>query len=140
MMAIILGSSLFDSPASNVLSMKIAEYIQKVMNLYGKPDISVVTINLIIRKIAHFMEYLLLTLLLVIGFSNTLRRLGWAFFISAVTAGFVSLIDEGFIQAASGRNSSIFDIMVDLAGVVAGLIVFALMLWLNVKPKKKILL
>ncbi len=136
MMVIILGSSLFDNAASNAPSLKIAQFIQKVMNLYGKPDISVITINLIIRKIAHFMEYLLLTLLLAIGFSNTLRNQGWAFFISAITAGFVSLIDEGFIQAASGRNSSLFDIMVDFAGVGGGLIVFALMLWLNVKPKR----
>lgn len=135
-MLFILGSSLFDSPTSHAPTMKIAEIIQKILNAYEKPDISLPTINLIIRKLAHFVEYMILTLLLVIGFSNALKKQGWAFFISAVTAGFVAVVDESFIQTISGRNSSLFDIMVDFAGAGTGLVVFALMLLLNVKARK----
>lgn len=136
MLIIILGSSLIDSPASNTPSIKIASVISKLLQWFGNGDISVNTINLIIRKLAHFMEYLVLTILLSIGFSNTVKKQGWAFLTSAITAGFVSLIDEAFIQAVSGRNSSLFDILVDFSGIGAGIVVFAMMLWLNVKPKR----
>jgi VanZ family protein len=137
MVAAIIGSSLIDSPSSNVPSVRIASFIAKVLRLLGDQDNSVATINIVIRKLAHFMEYLILTLLLTIGFSNAVKKQGWAFFISAVTAGFVSLVDEAFIQAVSGRNSSLFDIFVDFFGIGAGLVVFAMMLWLNVKAARR---
>lgn len=136
MLVLILGSSLIDSPTSNAPSIKIASLISKVLHRLGEDGNSVSTINIVLRKLAHFMEYLVLTILLSIGFSNTVKKQGWAFLTSAITAGFISLIDEAFIQSVSGRNSSFFDILVDFSGIGAGLLIFAMMLWLNVKAKR----
>jgi len=136
MVFIIIGSSLVSSPNSYGSSRNIAIFINKVLSALGEPENTVTTIDIIIRKIAHFMEYLVLTILLSIGFLNVVNKQGWALLTSAITAGFISLIDEAFIQAAAGRNSSLFDIMVDFMGIGAGLVVFALMLWLNVKAKR----
>jgi len=136
MVAIIIGSSLISGPSSYGSSRNVAIFINKVLHILGEPENTVTTIDMIIRKLAHFMEYLVLTILLSIGFSNALKKQGWAFLTSAITAGFISLVDEAFIQAISGRNSSLFDIMVDFSGIGAGLIIFALMLWLNVKTKR----
>ena len=136
MLVLILGSSLIDSPTSNAPSIKIASLISKVLHRLGEDGNSVSTINIVLRKLAHFMEYLVLTILLSIGFSNTVKKQGWAFLTSAITAGFISLIDEAFIQSVSVRNSSFFDILVDFSGIGAGLLIFAMMLWLNVKAKR----
>ncbi len=136
MLVLILGSSLIDSPTSNAPSIKIASLISKVLHRLGEDGNSVSTINIVLRKLAHFMEYLVLTILLSIGFSNTVKKQGWAFLTSAITAGFISLIDEAFIQSVSGRNSSFFDIFIDFSGIGAGLLIFAMMLWLNVKAKR----
>ncbi|MBP7175201.1 MAG: VanZ family protein [Thermoclostridium sp.] len=133
---LILGSSFFNSSSSNVPSIKLASIITKVLHRLGEDGNSVSTINLILRKLAHFMEYLVLTILLSIGFLSTVKKQGWAFLTSAITAGFVSLIDEAFIQSVSGRNSSFFDIFVDFLGIGAGLLVYALMSWLNVKSRR----
>ncbi|NLO40098.1 MAG: VanZ family protein [Ruminiclostridium sp.] len=136
MVILILGLSFFDSSSSNVPSIKLASIITKVLHRLGEDGNSVSTINLILRKLAHFMEYLVLTILLSIGFLNTVKKQGYAFLFSAITAGFVSLIDEIFIQSFSGRNSNLFDIFVDFMGIGAGLIIFAMVLWLNVKSRK----
>ncbi len=136
MVILILGLSFLDSSSSNVPSIKLASIITKVLHRLGEDGNSVSTINLILRKLAHFMEYLVLTILLSIGFLNTVKKQGWAFLFSAITAGFVSLIDEIFIQSFSGRNSNLFDILVDFMGIGAGLIIFAMVLWLNVKSRK----
>lgn len=136
MVILILGLSFFNSSSSNVASIKIASIIAKVLHRLGEDGNSVSTINLILRKLAHFMEYLVLTILLSIGFLNTVKKQGYAFLFSAITAGFVSLIDEVFIQSFSGRNSNLFDIFVDFMGIGAGLIIFAMVLWLNVKSRK----
>lgn len=136
MMFIILGSSIVDGPTSYGASKGMAAFVIKVLRFLGDENNSVATIDMIIRKLAHFMEYLVLTVLFSIGFSNAVKKQWWAFLISAITAGFISLIDEAFIQAVSGRHSSLFDIMVDFSGIFAGLVVFALMLWLNVKGKR----
>ena len=114
---------------------KLASIITKVLHRLGEDGNSVSTINLILRKLAHFMEYLVLTILLSIGFLNTVKKQGYAFLFSAITAGFVSLIDEIFIQSFSGRNSNLFDIFVDLWDR-AGLIILPWYLGLNVKKQE----
>lgn len=137
MVILIIGSSLLDGPTSYGSSEKIASCIIKVLRFFGDMEYSVTTVDIIFRKIAHFMEYLLLTVLLSIGFSNAVKKQWWSFLISSITSGFIALMDEAFIQTISGRNSSLFDIIIDFTGIIAGLTVFALMLCLNVKQKGK---
>jgi len=136
MLLLIFGSSSINGPVSYNASGAIAGAVKKLMAILGDDNYSVSTIEIIIRKFAHFVEYLLLTVLLSIGFSNIMRNKWLSIIISGFIGFAVSLLDEGFIQAASSRNSSIFDIFVDLSGIAAGMLVLVIFFVLSVRIKK----
>ncbi len=136
MMFFIFGSSAMDGTSSNGASGAISAFIKKALLFFGDKSYSVSSINLVIRKFAHFLEYMLLTLFLSIGFSNVMRNKWTAMFISIMLGIIVSLVDEGIVQAASGRTSSMFDIIVDCSGILTAFIVLALYMSLSVKSRK----
>lgn len=136
MLILILGSSSINGPVSYFTSGIIAQVVKKLMSFIGDDNYTVSTIDIIIRKLAHFIEYLMLTVLLSIGFSNVMRNKWLSLLLSGFIGFTVSLLDEGFIQAASNRNSSIFDVFIDLSGIVTGMIVLVLFFALTVRLKK----
>lgn len=136
MLILILGSSSINGPVSYFTSGIIAQVVKKLMSFIGDDNYTVSTIDIIIRKLAHFIEYLMLTVLLSIGFSNVMRNKWLSLLLSGFIGFTVSLLDEGFIQAASNRNSSIFDVFIDLSGIVTGMIVLVLFFVLTVRLKK----
>ena len=136
MLILILGSSSINGPDSYFTSGIIAQVVKKLMSFIGDDNYTVSTIDIIIRKLAHFIEYLMLTVLLSIGFSNVMRNKWLSLLLSGFIGFTVSLLDEGFIQAASNRNSSIFDVFIDLSGIVTGMIVLVLFFVLTVRLKK----
>lgn len=125
-----------DGTSSNGASGAISAFIKKVLLFFGDQSYSVSSINLVIRKFAHFFEYMLLTLFLSIGFSNIMRNKWMAMLVSIMLGVIVSLVDEGIVQAASGRTSSMFDIIVDCSGIFTAFIVLALYTSLSVKSRK----
>jgi len=131
-----LGSSSISGPVSYGASEVIASAVKKLMAFIGDDNYTVSTIDIIIRKLAHFIEYLMLAVLLSIGFSNIMRNKWLSLLLSGFIGFTVSLLDEGFIQAASNRNSSIFDVFIDLSGIVTGMIVLTLFFALTVRLKK----
>lgn len=136
MLVLIFGSSSVNGPVSYSASGIIANAVKKLMTFLGDDNYSVSTIDIIIRKLAHFIEYLMLTVLLSIGFSNVMRNKWLSLLLSGFIGFTVSLIDESFIQAASSRNSSIFDVFIDLSGIAAGILVLTLFFALTVRLKK----
>ncbi|HEY8499076.1 MAG TPA: VanZ family protein [Clostridia bacterium] len=136
MLILIFGSSSVNGPDSYFTSGIIAQVVKKLMSFMGDDNYTVSTIDIIIRKLAHFIEYLMLTVLLSIGFSNVMRNKWLSLLLSGFIGFTVSLLDEGFIQAASNRNSSIFDVFIDLSGIVTGMIVLVLFFVLTVRLKK----
>ena len=136
MLVLIFGSSSVNGLDSYSASGIIAQVVKKLMAFMGDDNYTVSTIDIIIRKLAHFIEYLMLTVLLSIGFSNVMRNKWLSLLLSGFIGFTVSLLDEGFIQAASNRNSSIFDVFIDLSGIVTGMIVLVLFFVLTVRLKK----
>ena len=136
MLILIFGSSSVNGPDSYSASGVIASTVKKLMAFMGDNNYSVSTIDTIIRKLAHFAEYLLLTVLLSIGFSNVMRNKWLSLLLSGFIGFTVSLLDEGFIQAASSRNSSTFDVLIDVSGIVAGILVLILFFALSFRIKK----
>ena len=136
MLILIFGSSSVNGPDSYSASGVIANTVKKLMAFMGDNNYSVSTIDTIIRKLAHFAEYLLLTVLLSIGFSNVMRNKWLSLLLSGFIGFTVSLLDEGFIQAASSRNSSTFDVLIDVSGIVAGILVLILFFALSFRIKK----
>ena len=136
MLVLIFGSSSVNGPVSYSASGIIANAVKKLMTFLGDDNYSVSTIEIIIRKLAHFFEYLMLTILLSIGFSNIMRNKWLSLLLGGFIGFTVSLLDEGFIQAASSRNSSILDVFIDLSGIVTGMLVLVLFFMLSIRLKK----
>ena len=136
LMFIIFGFSAVDGSVSYSWSEEVAIFIKRILTSLGDKNYSVTTIDLVIRKLAHFFEYLILTILLTIGIYNITNSKGYSLLISSIVAIIVSLIDEGVIQTVSGRNNSLFDVFIDCTGIIAGLIVFSLSVSFNIKTKK----
>ena len=126
MILIILGSASVDGSTSYDTSKTLAGYIKKTLVFFGDNNNSVGTIDMVIRKLAHFMEYLLFTVLLAIGLFNVMRNKAAVITVSGIVSVIVSVIDEYFIQMASNRKSSLFDIMVDGMGILMAIVVLAL--------------
>ncbi|RRF98697.1 MAG: VanZ family protein [Coriobacteriaceae bacterium] len=84
-------------------------------------------VTFVVRKCAHFTEYLILGL-----FVSHAARLRWyqvkaAVFKTALTIVAVSLVDEFVIQANTvGRSPSFRDVLIDCAGACAGLLILYL--------------
>ncbi|NMB43099.1 MAG: VanZ family protein [Clostridiales bacterium] len=136
MLILIFGSSSVNGPDSYSASGVIAQFVKKSMAFLGDNNYSISTIEIIIRKLAHFFEYLMLTILLSIGFSNIMRNKWLSLLLGGFIGFTVSLLDEGFIQAASSRNSSILDVFIDLSGIVTGMLVLVLFFMLSIRLKK----
>ena len=79
-----------------------------------------------IRKFAHFAEYAVLGVLAFRAFSLHSRRLWWAVVGGLVIAFTVASIDEFQQSFLPERTSSPYDVLIDLAGAVAAVILAAL--------------
>ena len=135
MMLIIFGFSAIDGPSSYGFSKAIAKFIKSIIDLLGGNNCSITAIDMVIRKLAHFFEYLILTILLFVGFSNNKLSRRYSLLTSAIISVLVSIVDEGVIQNISGRNNNIFDVMVDCTGIITAVIIFAINIRLKVKVK-----
>lgn len=94
-----------------------------------KQDSFLRTVGLIIRKLAHFSEYALLGFSLLLHIhqieKKTRVRLPWLW---AWGVGTLYAASDEFHQGfVAGRGPSVVDVMIDSAGVIAGVLV---MLWI----------
>jgi VanZ family protein len=85
----------------------------------------------LIRKSAHFIEYFVLSLLVLRGIraGRKENHLGWALVAIGIVGGFAAL-DEFHQSFVPGRTAAVTDVLIDAAGGVAAQVVAALfMLW-----------
>ena len=114
--AVIWGQSCLPPEGSSAESGWVKEILQKVLGLiFGKVEVS----EMLVRKMGHFTEYLIL------GAELT------AFFPTLKTAiipmlGFGTAFLDETIQIFSGRGPQIQDVWIDLAGVLVGMAVMLL--------------
>lgn len=100
--------------------------VDKFLNIF-KIQIEEPKLSLIIRKLAHFFEYFILTILLIITFQefynvnlNILK-----YIIVLIISLLVALSDELLQYFIEGRGSSFIDVIIDFSGsLVAALIIF----------------
>lgn len=95
------------------------------------------TIHFLIRKTAHFTEYLVFCLLLYRGLRGEGRgwRWTWALAAFAAAAGY-SLLDEVHQSFVAERTASAFDSLLDSAGALTGMIVYRL--WTRLRRSNEI--
>lgn len=107
---IIWGQSFLPPYASEQESGFIVDILEKIV---GSGNIN----EELIRKTAHFLEYLILALELTAFFGD------WKLLYGLGTA----CIDET-IQIFSGRGSSLVDVWIDFAGFIAGTLIMKLII------------
>jgi VanZ family protein len=114
-----------DNVASNERSKMIAKAIENFaekhfsvshMNLFlGK------SLNTIVRKTAHFMEYTLLGMVVCAFLNVVSSKLGSAALTSAVFCAMAAMLDEFRQNFVSGRTPRLTDVWIDTYGALFGI-------------------
>lgn len=95
----------------------------------------------VIRKLAHFSEFALLSVSLCLCF--TLFQIRFRHFaIYVMFFGLLTAVTDEFLQKFTpGRGSSVSDVLIDFSGVLCGMIFFicmaALIKFITAKPQNK---
>lgn len=110
--------SLIPGSASSVESMFFAKLVRPIFKLVAITDLD--TINLILRKAAHFSEYCGLAMLAVVALQPRLSVPLFPAVLTVLIGVAVPSIDE-FIQVyVPGRMGTPVDVLIDLAGYTVG--------------------
>ena len=92
---------------------------------------TLIHLHAFIRKMAHFVEYFIFSLLILRAIRGERRgaRLGWALAAIALVGGYAAL-DEFHQSFVPGRTASVWDVLLDTSGgVLAQVLVALLALW-----------
>lgn len=117
----IFSNSLTSGGSSGALSEKVARYLLQYVNQAGF-TIQFDLFHFYVRKLAHFSEYFLLGILLVIAVRSA--PLMHSKLLNVLTiASMTPLLDEGLQKFTPGRYGSFTDCAIDLAGGLAGALI-----------------
>jgi VanZ family protein len=97
-------------------------------------------LHFLIRKSAHFIEYFILSLLVLRGIraGRPGTRFAWALVVIAVVACYASL-DELHQRFVPGRTAAVGDVLIDTSGGITGQVVAALVMLLgHVRERRKL--
>lgn len=120
-MFVIFMMSSFNGDVSSSQSNFIVDFIVSVFNI-SNIDI----ISLIVRKSAHYMEYLILGLLVINMFS--VLDIDKRYVISIIICIIYAISDEVHQIFVDGRCFMIRDILIDSTGVLSGIYLYKLFL------------
>lgn len=91
-------------------------------------------LTFIIRKAAHFTEYFFLGLLLQSTFSKLNQKKKT--FIIILLSIFTPICDELLQKITPGRSCEIRDMLLDLSGILCGLLIYRFFIYLKEKKKQ----
>lgn len=118
-MAIIFTMSSFNSIESANQSNYIVNIISSVLNINN-----IELLNLIIRKLAHYIEYLILGILVINMFiKNNIPK---SYLISIIFCIIYAISDEIHQIFTPGRACQIKDILIDSIGSITGIYLYKL--------------
>lgn len=119
-----------NSLESGVLSSTRSQAVTAALNHYlGRVGIAPLS-NALVRKLAHFAEYLLLgfgyTLCLRVYTRHYIRHISWPLLLGLLVAN----VDETLQTYVAGRSSSLRDVWIDFTGCGCGVVTALLLLLL----------
>ena len=121
--AFIFSNSMQVGDVSEEASGRVLTLVQNVLTRLGMPGIANRVTMHIIRKLAHFCEYMLegflLALCLRVYTRHFIRHISWPILGGLLTA----LSDETIQLFSDGRSSQVMDVWIDFAGVMTGILV-----------------
>ena len=118
-LCLIWGHSLQPATVSEEESGFFLEYIGKIFPFLLTSDIGM----FLVRKTAHFIEYLILGILLGSYFSMIERGALQRFFTPTFSGLAIAFIDETIQMFVVGRSGEIRDMWIDFGGVALGVLI-----------------
>lgn len=118
-MAIIFTMSSFNSIESANQSNYIVNIISSVLNINN-----IELLNLIIRKLAHYIEYLILGILVINMFIK--NNIPQSYLISIIFCVIYAISDEIHQFLIPGRACQLRDILIDSIGSITGIYLYKL--------------
>lgn len=138
MFIVILGFSSQDAVTSDQVSGKFVYIISEFLGYFGDTFYTTDKINGIIRKLAHFTEYLVFAVIILVALDNIINKYWFSLMGSLTVCVAVATIDELFQKLSYGRTSNIFDVLIDCSGAFVGLSVITFFLLLTTRFEVKI--
>ena len=143
LICVIWGNSLVPGEGSGSLSRYVTELGQEALRALGLPHAWLT--NFVVRKTAHFTEYLLLGVVTMRGWRPHLagdagaRRVRWGAAVPAalaaaavaVTLVAVPTLDETIQLSVAGRSGQVTDVLLDCAGAATGVALTLAASWLR---------
>ena len=121
--AFIFSNSMKIASVSSVSSGRVLQLLQAVLRRLGMPGLAQRLTMHLVRKLAHFCEYLLEGFLLMLCMRvysrHPLRHITVPMLAGVLTA----LTDETIQLFSEGRSSQVTDVWLDSAGVLAGILI-----------------
>ena len=126
----IFTNSMQVAAVSEGASGRVLERMQQILRVLGLPGAAHHLTMHIVRKLAHFCEYMLegflLMLCLRVYTRHLLRHVSWPILGGLLTA----LTDETVQLFVPGRSGQVTDVWIDFSGVMTGLMVGLILLGL----------
>ena len=126
----IFSNSMAVADVSSVSSGRVLQLLQAVLRRLGMPGLAQCLTMHLVRKLAHFCEYLLEGFLLMLCMRvysrHPLRHITVPMLAGVLTA----LTDETIQLFSEGRSSQVTDVWLDSAGVLAGILAALLLMGL----------
>lgn len=117
--AFIWGNSLVPGESSGSLSLAIVEMAHNALDSLGIPSAWVT--NFVVRKTAHFTEYMVLGILASQAFGPKRTVSFKTLLVTAVFCALVPSIDETIQLFVANRSGQITDVLLDCCGAATGI-------------------
>ena len=135
MVIFIFSNSAASAGTSNGMSLTVSEWVRPVLDTVGlHPE--TYFLNFVIRKLAHFSEYALLGCLIAAAYR--LQPWSWMKGKAALLPFFIiPVLDENLQRFSAGRSCELRDMLIDSAGMAAGMFLAIVLLGIVRHPKKQ---
>lgn len=122
-MILIFVMSSFNADISSNQSGIIVSFISKIFNINN-----IELLSLIIRKMAHFLEYFILGILML----NVIINYNKKIYLSYIFSILYACLDEVHQLFVNGRSGQITDVLIDSTGIILGILLYRI-----IRYKKK---
>ncbi len=109
---------------SSGLSSKIVKFIVELFGIKSTEDV-ISALSFIVRKGAHFTEYLILAVFVALFIFTLTREIKYRKSISVIICSLYAMSDEIHQGFVAYRSPQITDVLIDSAGAVLGVMIIA---------------
>lgn len=113
-----------DSAEASGFFLNAVVKLVKDISHYGITGTALATLHLIIRKIAHFLEYFALGMTIMLAIYHYFRHRPITAFIPELIAVLYAVTDEIHQYFVPGRYGTAMDVLIDSCGALVGIIIY----------------